>query len=132
MKNIRRGFLYLIGASLFLFGMTALFAPHIINTQLHLMPVSIAGTSETRGLYGGGFIGFAVVIIYGLRCRHLAGGLLLAMAIIMGSIVAGRLISIGIDHELASTVPAIAGEILIALACWLESKNNATTSMQSQ
>lgn len=131
MKNFRRGFLYLMGASLFLFGMTALFAPHLINEQLQLMPTSIAGTSETRGLYGGGFIGFAMVIICGLRCRDSASGLLMAMAIIMGCIVAGRLISIGIDHELASTVPAVIGEVLIALACWLESKNSATTPIRS-
>lgn len=128
MKNVRRGFLYLIGASLFLFGMTALFAPHIINSQLNLMPVNIAGTSETRGLYGGGFIGFAVVIIAGLRCSQLASGLLLAMSIIMGFVVVGRLVSIGIDRDLASTVPAIAGELLIALACWAESKSSATIS----
>ena len=103
MNNIRRGFLYFVSAFFILFGVTGLFAPQLIDAQLNLMPVAIAGTSETRGLYGGGFAGFGVVIMCGLRCSQLASGLLLAMCIIMGGVVVGRLVSIGIDRELAFT-----------------------------
>lgn len=128
MNNIRRGFLYFIAAFFIVFGMTGLFVPHFINAQLDLMPATIAGVSETRGLYGGGFVGFGLVIICGLRCNRLAGGLLLAMCIIMGGVVVGRLLSLGIDRDLASTLPIALGEFLIALACWVESRNSAKTA----
>ena len=121
-NHARCGFLYAIGAGLFAFGFTALFAPHIINEQLQLMPSSVANISETRGLYGGGFIGFSLLIFLGLCCKNFARGLLLAVAIIMACIVVGRLVSLGIDRDCATTVPAIIGELIIALACWWESK----------
>ena len=128
MNKIRRGFLYFFSAFLILFGMVGLFAPHIVDAQVNLMPVTIAGTSETRGLYGGGFLGFGVVIVCGLRCSQLARGLLLAMSIIMGGIFVGRMVSLGIDRELALTVPSAILELLMAVACWVESKRSVSAA----
>ena len=110
--------------------MIGLFAPQIISGQVFLSPATIAGTAELRGLYGGGFIGFGLVLLCGLRCKSLAPGLFLAMAIIMGGIVVGRIVSLAIEHEFAFTIPAIIGEVLLALACWAGSRNAVRESKQ--
>ena len=124
MNKAARGLLYFFGAFFMVYGATALFAPDIIAGKLYLSPVTIAGTSEIRGLYGGGFAGFGVVILTGLRSKALGSGLLMSMATIMGGVVVGRVVSLAIDHETAFTIPAAVAEILVAGACWVAAKGN--------
>ena len=125
MNKVARGFLYFFGAFFLVYGATALFAPDIIAGKLYLSPVTIAGTSEIRGLYGGGFAGFGVVILTGLRSKTLGAGLLMSMAIVMGGVVVGRVVSLAIDHETAFTVPAAIAELLVAVSCWIASNNKS-------
>ena len=130
MNKLVRGALYFFVVFLFVYGATGLLAPQVISGQVFLSPVTIAGTAELRGLYGGGFIGFGFVILCGLRCKSLAPGLLMAMAIIMSCVVVGRVVSLAIDNEFAFTLPAIVGEVLLVLACWAGSRNAAGEAKQ--
>jgi Domain of unknown function (DUF4345) len=125
MNKIRRGFLYFQCVFFIVLGLVGLFAPQLVTVQLGLNVANIAGTSEIRGLYGGGFAGFGIVILYGMRSGSIGRGLLLAMSIIMGGVVVGRLFSLGIDHEFQFTLPAAIAEFLIALTCWMESKSRS-------
>jgi hypothetical protein len=115
---IARGFLYLMTAVFFAVGLTALSAPDVIAHKFALLPQSVKGTAEIRGLYGGGIVGWGVVTLGALRRKSYSGGLLLAMALIMGGIAAGRIVAILIDHELALSLPAGVAEGLTAWACW--------------
>jgi len=120
--TIRRYVLYFFIAFFAVFGITGLFAPAFIAGKLDLAPVALAGAAELRGFYGGGFLGFSLVILAGLRCQQAGSGLLLAMAIIMGSIAAGRLFSMALDHEFAFNIPAGIAELLVSATCYLESR----------
>lgn len=104
-------------------GATALISPEMFMAQLELLPKSIKGTAEVRGLYGGGFLSWAVILIAALRCKSVSAGLLLAMILTMGLIVIARGVSVVVDHETAFNVPAIIGEALLVLACWVLYRN---------
>jgi hypothetical protein len=118
----RRGLLYFFSAFFILFGLACLFAPALLAAKLNLMPADSAGTGEVRSLYGGGFAGFGLVIFAGLRCKQEGRGLLLAMSIIIGGIVVGRLFSIVIDHDYSFAAPNAILEFIMAAACYFESR----------
>lgn len=122
LSPLRRLLLY--GFSLFfiLFGLAGLFAPTMLAARLHLAPVNNAGLGELRGLYGGGFTGFGLVILAGLRCKAAGAGLLLAMGIIAAGIAAGRLVSLATDHDTGFAAPAALWEFILAAACYFESR----------
>ena len=128
MIKLARGLLYFFSAFFVVYGATALFRPDIIAGALYLSPGTIAGTSEIRGLYGGGFAAFGVVLFNGLRNRQIGPGLLMSMAIIMGGVVVGRIVSLAIDHETAFTVPAAIAELLVAGCAWLAAKDGLKRS----
>src|SRR5579871_6707810 len=104
MRNARRLLLYVFGAFFLIFGLVGLFDPVRLIYTILLRPTGYAGFSELRGLYGGGFIGFGLVIIAGLRWRAHGAGLLLAMSIIIGCVVIGRLISLVLDGAFPSCI----------------------------
>lgn len=104
-------------------GLGALISPEMFMGQLELLPKSIKGTAEVRGLYGGGFLSWAVILISALRYKSVSAGLFLAMVISMGLIVVARIVSVVVDQEIAFNGPAIVGEALLVLACWVLYKN---------
>jgi hypothetical protein len=118
MNRVARIWLYFIALIFGVVGVTSLLSPETTGSQLQIQAVSLAGTSELRGLYGGGFVGFALIILVGLRRKAYSPGLLMAMAIIMGGIVVGRVVSLAVDHELKTTLGTGVLELLVALACW--------------
>ena len=124
MNKITRGFLYLNVLIFAIVGVKSLFMPESMVGQLQLQAISIAGTGEMRGLYGGGFIGFALVLLGGLRCKPLSPGLLMAMMTVMGGVVMGRMFSLAVDHEYPMTLTATALESLLVLACWIVYKHD--------
>jgi Domain of unknown function (DUF4345) len=128
MNKIARGYLYLNVLLFAAIGVKSLFMPESMAGQLQLAATSIAGTGEIRGLYGGGFIGFALVLLGGLRCKPLSPGLLIAMATVMGGVVCGRIVSLALDHEYMLTLVGGTAEALVALACWSVYKHDTTTS----
>jgi hypothetical protein len=119
--QLRRGLLYVSGAVLLIFGLTALFAPGLITSSIHLLPSGRDGMGEMRGLYGGAFTAFGFIIIAGLRCPA-SQGLLLAMSIILGSIAVARLFSLVLDQDFSFAVPNAFFEFIIAAACYYESR----------
>lgn len=120
--QLRRGLLYVSGAFFVVFGLTALFAPGLITNSIHLLPSGRAGLGEMRSLYGGGFSSFGLLILAGLRCPT-GHTLLLAMSIILGGIVVGRLFSLVFDQDFSFSVPNALFEFIIAAACYYESRS---------
>jgi len=119
-----RAWLYLhIPLWLLLSGLS-LFAPQIAAQRLHLIPDALAGTSEIRGLFGGGFLAFGVIILAGLRIKPLAKGMLGAIGLIMAGVVIGRIVSLIVDHDLFA-LRIGSTESLVALACWYEFRQKA-------
>lgn len=118
MNMIARAYLYMMVAVQAVVGITALFRPEIVAAQFDLLPQTIKGIAEVRGLYGGGIFSWGLVTLAALRCRYLSPGLLIAMAVTMGSIAAARMASLIVDHETALSIPAGIVEALTALACW--------------
>ncbi len=123
----RRCLLYFFSAFFIVFGLVGLFAPVMLLNALHLRPVTSAGLGELRSLYGGGFAGIGLVILAGLRCP--AGrGLLLAISIIMGGIVLGRLVSLLLDHDFSFAASNAIFELIIAALCYYESRQGLEPS----
>jgi len=128
MVKVARAWLYFMVVFQAGVGITALFAPEIIGAQFDLLPQSIKGTAEIRGLYGGGVLSWSVITLCALRCKSLSPGLLAGLGILMGGIAAGRVISMFVDHEFSLNVQAGTAEALNALACWIIYKYNKATS----
>ena len=122
MNKIARGMLWLWVGVFFAYGATGLFAPQLISQLVDLSQVTVIGTSEIRGLFGGGFAAFGLVLLIGLRKPALAPGLFLSIAVIMGGLVVGRLFSMTIDQEFSFTIPATVAEAIVAWAAWIGSR----------
>jgi hypothetical protein len=123
---LARGYLYLLVLVFSAVGLTALFAPQVIAAKFDLLPQSVKGIAEIRGLYGGGVLAWGLVTWGALRRTSLSPGLLVSMTVIMGAIAAVRVMSIMVDHETALNVPAGIAEVLLALACWKVYKHGNT------
>jgi hypothetical protein len=99
-------------------GAFALAQPDALAVKLALMPKTIAGTAELRGLYGGAFLSWAALGLAAWRFRSLRTGILAALGVSLGGIAIARLVSLAVDHEAAFNVPALITEGLFAVACW--------------
>lgn len=119
---LRRLLLYFFSLFFFVFGLAGLFAPAMLAAKLNLAPLNSTGLGELRALYGGGFAGIGLVILAGLRCKTAGPGLLLAIGIIAAGIAAGRLFSTLLDHDIGTAGPAAITEIIMAAACFFESR----------
>jgi len=118
-------FLVLVFAGI---GLTALADPAAIAGKFDLALQSTKASAEVRGLYGGGFVAWALIIIAALRFKTLAPGLLTAMGISMGAIAIARIVSIATDYAPDFNLPAFAVEALAAGACWILYKNVKPTA----
>jgi hypothetical protein len=123
MVIVARIYLFLILVLFGLLGLASLAVPDAVAARMHLAPQAMAGTAEIRGLYGGAFLAWSLMIIGAWRYKPLAKGLLAAVGLSMGLIAAARMVSLAIDHEAAFNIPAAASEALIALACWVLYRN---------
>ena len=99
-------------------GLAGLVSPENLMGQLGLQALSVQGTAEVRGLYGGLFLSWSAILIAAWRSPALRGGLLLALAATLGLIALARVVSMAVDGDFAFNLPALAGEAVIALACW--------------
>lgn len=118
MTTVAKVFLYFQVVALLLFGLVGLFALELIAGQLGLSTLAINGSSELRGLLGGGFIAYALIILFALRSPRLGPGLLISMILLMAGIVVGRIVSLALDGFDPKALGAGVIELLIALACW--------------
>ena len=128
MATVSKAFLYFQVFAVGLLGATMMIAPQLVAPKLFLSALGIPGSSELRSLMGGGFIGFALVILGGLRCRRLAPGLLVAMTVIMAGIVVGRIASLVLDGYHVNALVAGISELAISAACWAVYRSNAPES----
>lgn len=119
-RQARRVLLYVFGVFFLLFGLAGLFAPGRLTGGIHLLPEGVAGLGEMRGLYGGGFAAFGIIILAGLYKRD--AGLLRAMAIIAVGITVGRLVSLVLDQDVSFALPNACYEALLAVCCYFESR----------
>jgi hypothetical protein len=119
MLTIARAYLIIMAIALMLIGLAALAAPEAVSRELALLPQAGKGLAELRGLYGGLFIAWGVIMLWSIRATDIASGLLIAMIIMMGTIAAARLVSLVLDREPAFNVPALVFEGLIAVASWV-------------
>ena len=124
MYKLARGYLYLMAVFTAAVGLTALFAPEIIGARFALMPQSIRGIAEIRGLYGGGVFSWSLITLGALRYKPLSPGLLMALAILMGSLVVGRVVSVIVDHEIGLNMETGISELLYALSAWIVYKQD--------
>jgi len=131
MTTVARLFLYFQVMTLLLFGLTGLFALDLISGQLGLAALAINGSSELRGLLGGGFIAFALIILFGLRSPQRGTGFLISMILLMAGIVLGRIVSLALDGFDPKALGAGVIELLIALACWQLYRSRAATGTQA-
>jgi hypothetical protein len=122
MRLLRRSLLYFFSVCFLVFGLIGLFAPAMLIAELHLRPITLAGLGELRGVYGGGFFAFGLVILAGLRSKTNSSGLLLAMCIIFTCIALGRLFSILFELDFAYAAQTAIPEIIMAVCCYYESR----------
>jgi hypothetical protein len=130
MLTLARAYLVSMAIVFGAIGIAALSAPDIVAGKLELLPQSIKGTAEIRGLYGGGFISWCLIILGALRYR--SKGMLIAMALTMGAIALARVVSVFADHDVAFNAPGLISEVLIAIACWKIWKDSAARIDQSR
>lgn len=109
-------------------GFAGLLVPDTLVAQFDLLPQSAKGSAEVRGLYGGAFLSWGLIIVGAWRYKHLRNGLLVALALTMGTIAAARLVSLAVDQQPAFNIPAIVSELLIVLACWILYRDETTRS----
>lgn len=106
-------------------GFACLIVPNAVMEQAHLAPQSGAGTAEIRGLIGGTFLAWGLMIFGAWLFKPMAKGLLAALGLTMALIAAARIVSLAVDQEVAFSIPPLVTEVLIALACWVLYRNEA-------
>ena len=101
-------------------GLLFVFNPAATLTLLQLTPVAIGGWAAIRSVFGGLFLGIALLLIHGLVHDE---GLPVRMAgVVLAATVLGRLVSLALDGFEASLLgPIIIESILIAI-CFFSAK----------
>ena len=109
-------------AGLFLFmGGTFLFDPAAASEQLALTAMDSHGLNTIRGDLAGLFLGSGILLVLGLVQKKSAW--FLAVAVLMGTIAAGRLVGFAMDGSPTSaTITALAVELIMVAVLVLASK----------
>lgn len=100
----------------------AVVAPGVWQAQFDIAPATAKAASELRALYGGIFLGWAAMVVMGLRPGTARQGALLGLAVTLGAIAALRLVCLALDGAPDFNIPAMLAEALIAGAAWRESR----------
>lgn len=120
MRRVAGIYLVFMALVLTIFGLRGLLVPQQIMAGFDLQALSPKGTAEVRSLFGGAFLSWPLILLLAWRRQDLRQGLLTALGLTMGGIGLARLLSVAIvEHELAFSLPALAVELLAALACWV-------------
>lgn len=90
-------------ASLFaLMGVLALARPGAVLAQFGVPALPPAGRNEVRAVYGGFGLAVAAVLLASLAAPALRAGVCLTVAVALGGMAAGRLVSAVMDRQLAA------------------------------
>lgn len=119
MLTVARIYLAIAAVLLALVGFTALISPQTLLTAFDLAAQSEKGIAEIRSLYAGVFLSWAITIGVALAAPRRTRMLLLSLGLTMAAIAVMRVISLIADYEPEFNVPALIGEALIALACFV-------------
>ncbi len=92
-------------------GMASMFAPKMMLENFSVEPDGARGLNTIRGVIGGLFLGCVAMLLTGLA----TGATLwfLAVAIVLGAVVVGRLIGLVIDGFDTQLVPPIVLELVM-------------------
>ena len=97
-----------------LMGLRFMFAPEAMAEQFKLAAVSASGLSSLRGVLGGFFLGLGLLLSVRLLGKSLE--IFVAIALVEGLVVVGRVVSLIIDGSSPEVWPAIAIESVAAVA----------------
>ncbi len=92
-------------------GVRSMFMPKNMAESRGLSPTGIAGLTEIRGVFGGFFLACATMLVLGLATGETLW--FLAVAILMGAVVIGRLVGIVADGFAKVVLPNLVAEIVI-------------------
>ena len=107
----------LVGLScLFLIGLgtRTMFAPKSMVQVLAVRPEGPAGLNTMRGFLGGLFIGSSILLATGLVTENTT--FLLAVAMVMGVVVVGRLVGVAVDgFDKRVAFPLVAEMVMVTI-----------------
>jgi hypothetical protein len=114
------------GVAIFFFamGVYALAWPEGIVRPFGTPALTTDGRSEVRAVYGGFGVAIAAVLVLGLRSPEIARGIFLTVAMALGGMAVGRVVSRGLDGEagpyprLFLGVEVLLAAILLAAFVW--------------
>lgn len=101
-------------ATLMLFGLgtMSMFAPRKMVGNFSLEPVGTPGLSALRSVIGGLFLGSVALLLTGLLTGQTLG--YVAVAVLMGAIAFGRIVSLVADGFDKTVIPPLVVELVIA------------------
>jgi hypothetical protein len=84
----------LINAAFFMFmGVSALFSPKFVVSFVKFTPETTDARNEVRAVYGGFGVAVSILLIYAAYSPSLKNGILLAVAVSLLGMAAGRIVS---------------------------------------
>ena len=89
------------------FGVAFLIAPGPLADLVHLSVEHPVARTEIRAFYGGLEVGFGIFLLLCLWVRGAARTGALALALVAGCTVLGRVVGLAVDHSAGSTMLAI-------------------------
>jgi hypothetical protein len=116
--------IYAVATFFLLMGIYALAWPEGVLRLFGTPSLTSDGRSEVRAVYGGFGIAIAAVLVLGLCSPEIARGIYLTVAMALGGMAVGRVVSRGIDGEagpyprLFLVVEVVLAAVLLAAFVW--------------
>lgn len=111
----RNGRIWVVAVFFAGMGLIALLDPHWIPALYDIDVRSMGGRNEVRAVYGGFGLAMAGALVAATRVPAWRSGVLLCLALALGGMAAGRLVSFLVDQQVgAVTTLTAAGELLLA------------------
>lgn len=126
MSKLMGGLSGLIGIALIAFGFYAVYATTTVTTMTGLAPQGVAGMNEARSIYAGSFWAMGALILYALANARVRQPVLMAVGVIFGGFVSGRIVSIAMDGYDPLLTASIGSEVVAAIILLAASRHSAT------
>jgi len=113
--------LLLAGIEIGVVGAIYLFAPRFMVESNGMKIITVSDFHSVRAAYGGAFVGFAALFLYGALREHIRHAALVSLAVLMTAFACGRIFSLLVDGIPAKAyLGALASEVVFAAAAfWL-------------